>query len=136
MAQHGRSHDERAQKIGLTRASKRDEEGLEAELMGQPGRSGVVPDQGLVGSHDERRASAAELEEPEPVEGGSEYAPTEKAARRERERHRIEREELGRVAAGTAGQRKEIRPDDISRDDLERAGRQADAHVGAKSDED
>jgi hypothetical protein len=59
---------------------------------------------------------------------GSEPAPTEQAARREAERHRLERE-MGHHAAGTDGYVAQTEDEPVSREKLEAAARQADAAV-------
>jgi hypothetical protein len=81
---------------------------LETDIEDQlaaSGRAKVVPPEGLVGAHTERRLpGAGDLNEP--VGAGADVAPTRKAEVRERERHRIarerqagSREELDRAAA-------------------------------------
>ena len=60
---------------------------------------------------------------------GSEYAPTRKAAEREHERHRIERD-LGHTAAGTHGALRGTRDSTITRANLDEAARIADVSVG------
>jgi hypothetical protein len=89
--------------------------------------------------HDERTQKVREhrynntppdpdLEEAAPAHNGSEAAPTPQAARREAERHRIERE-MGHHAAGTEGYVEQVRPSTVSRDDLDNAARRADEAV-------
>jgi hypothetical protein len=68
--------------------------------------------------------------EREPVGRGSDVAPTEKATRREQERHRRERE-VGRVAAGTERNVRDRRRG-VSRAQLDAAARAADEKVGVK----
>src|SRR4051794_37401867 len=82
--------------------------GLEVELAGS-GRKDVPPREGLVGAHTVRRGRrAAPLERDqrsyadEPTGTGSEVAPTRQAEVRERERHRLQRQE-GVVPAGEDG---------------------------------
>jgi hypothetical protein len=67
--------------------------------------------------------------ERQPGSEGSEYAPTRKAAEREHERHRIERD-LGRTAAGTHGAVRGTRDVTITREHLDEAARIADVIVG------
>lgn len=98
--EHGRDHDEREQKHGRARHDhaqpESDDEALEA-----PERDAAL----RRGGH------------------GSEPAPTPRAAEREAERHRRERE-LGHVAAGTEGERKAA--GDVDRGELDAAARTAD----------
>jgi hypothetical protein len=72
----------------------RGEGDLESDIEDQlqsSGRTRIVPPEGLVGAHLERRESAAQGLE-EPVGAGADVAPTRKAEARERERHRLQRE--------------------------------------------
>jgi hypothetical protein len=62
---------------------------------------------------------------------GSEVAPTARAEKRERERHRMERQ-IGRTAAGTKGVRRDTRRGPVTRQALAQAAREADRR-GAKS---
>jgi hypothetical protein len=86
----------------------RDLAGEVEEEMAATGKHSVVPREGLVGAHTERRESVSGGTE-EPVGAGADVAPTRKAVARERERHRLQRE----LPAGT-------------RAELERAAAQAD----------
>jgi hypothetical protein len=104
--EHGRDHDERRQKH-----------------REQPRR--------------ENRANNTPPDLPDPEEEelvrfgpqhGAEPAPTERAVRREAERHRLERE-LGHHAAGAGGYQEQTEDQPISRKDLEEAARQADEAV-------
>jgi hypothetical protein len=95
--EHGRDHDERAQKVREHRYNN------------------TPPDPDV-----EERSAAAH--------NGSEAAPTRQAARREAERHRIERE-MGHHAAGTEGYVEQVRPPSVTRDDLDEAARKADEAV-------
>jgi hypothetical protein len=99
------------------------------------GRKRGQPPEALVGAHRQRRAPTGELttssdREREPVGRGSDVAPTEKATRREQERHRRERE-VGRVAAGTERNVRDRRRG-VSRAQLDAAARAADEKVGVK----
>jgi hypothetical protein len=99
--QHGRDHDNRQQHLHKERYTN------------------VPPDL----DEEPDRGSAASG-----PEGGSRPAPTLRAAEREAERHRLERE-LGRYAAGEGGLRHDERADEVSRAELDDAAREADAHV-------
>jgi hypothetical protein len=106
---------------------------IEAELTGS-GRSDLVPKQGLVGAHSRRRQPTGALERDqrssadEPIGGGSEVAPTDKARTRERERHRLQRQ-IGVVPAGEDGNLRQRRARGVKRRDLDAAGREADRRV-------
>ncbi len=72
--------------------------------MDASGRSSVMPREGLVGAHEERRSRAADVPDPddrlkEPTGRGADVAPTRKAERREATRHRLE-SQIGHVPAG------------------------------------
>jgi hypothetical protein len=76
------------------RQERQGEDDLESDLQDQlesSGRTRIVPPEGLVGAHLERRESASHGLE-EPVGAGADVAPTRKAEARERERHRLQRE--------------------------------------------
>jgi hypothetical protein len=88
-----------------------DEDEIEEE-MAASGRHAVVPREGLVGAHRERRAGLGSAGSEEPVGPGADVAPTRRAEARERERHRLQRER----AAGT-------------REELDRAAADADRFV-------
>lgn len=93
--------------------------------------------------HDERRQKAeaprsqdtleraADDETGAPPTEGSEYAPTAQATRRERERHRLERER-GRVAGGTAGFVRDTRSPAVTRETLKEAAKEADERVAGR----
>jgi hypothetical protein len=66
---------------------------IEEQLAARGGHK-LVPREGLVGAHLERRASLGQGPE-EPVGAGADVAPTRKAEARERERHRLQRETVG-----------------------------------------
>jgi hypothetical protein len=108
--EHGRCHDERRQKVRQNRYSNTppDPEESAPEIL--------AADEDI-----DFEARAGQKR-------GSESAPTEQAARREAERHRLERE-MGHVAAGTGGFRAQVRPSDVSREDLSEAARRADEAV-------
>ena len=94
--------------------------------------------------HDQRsahvrasRSNNTPLEDPEDEdtgsrhsgpEGGSRPAPTQRAAEREAERHRLERER-GRFAAGEGGLRNDVRAPGVTREKLAEAVREADEKV-------
>jgi len=100
--EHGRGHDERRQK-------HREEPKRENRASNTP------PDT-----------------EEESIEAGprrgAEAAPTERAMRREAERHRLERE-MGHHAAGTDGYRELTEDQPLSREALAEAARRADESV-------
>src|SRR3954468_23660482 len=76
------------------RQNRQGDDDLESDLEDQlasSGRTHIVPPEGLVGAHLERRESASQGLE-EPVGAGADIAPTRKAEARERERHRLQRE--------------------------------------------
>ncbi len=64
----------------------------------------------------------------EPIGGGAEVAPTERAIERERERHRLQRE-VGVVPAGESGTVRQQRAAGADRAALDAAARQADERV-------
>ncbi len=107
---HGRNHDSRSEHAGRGRFNDvpRDEDTtLEAEMLSS----------GRTSAH----ATAEEAGPPQ----GSRYAPTHRAQRRERERHRLERA-VGRVAAGEEeGALRDQRAPGASRELLEEAARRA-----------
>jgi hypothetical protein len=80
---------ERVQRSGPQESDPDLETEIEDQLQSS-GRSGVMPREGLVGAHTERREGPAG-EIAEPVGAGADVAPTRKAEARERERHRITR---------------------------------------------
>lgn len=107
---------------------------LEAELASS-GRSDIAPREGLVGAHRVRRQPTPETIErsqhapgDEPIGGGSEVAPTEKAELRERERHRLQRE-VGVVPAGEDGNLRQRRGPQATRESLDAAAREANHRV-------
>jgi hypothetical protein len=106
---------------------------IEVELASS-GRSETVPKQGLVGAHRGRGQARGSLERDqptpahEPIGNGSEVAPTEKAAARERERHRLQRA-VGVVPAGEDGNRRQLRAAGVKRRALDAAAREADRRV-------
>src|SRR5262245_29258545 len=97
-------------------------------------RKDVVPHEGLVGAHHQRRQPSHDIErdqrsyEDEPVGAGAEVAPTEKAAARERERHRLQRE-IGVIPAGESGNLRQRRSPYARREALDAAARQADERI-------
>jgi hypothetical protein len=120
----------------ITRSHRRtnvDDDGqtqLEIE-MAASGRRDIVPREGLVGAHTERRApSRDEDRDAEPTGLGSDVGPTKRAEARERERHRLERE-IGRTPAGEEGLIHDRRAPTARREDLAEAARRADEHVTA-----
>jgi hypothetical protein len=133
---HGRDHQQREPHIRLRRTRNTPEaDAFETKLL-TSGRKRGRPPEGLVGAHRQRRKATTELltssdREREPVGRGSDVAPTEKAARREQERHRRERE-IGRVAAGTERNLRDRRAGGVTRDKLNEAARAADEKVGKK----
>jgi hypothetical protein len=102
--EHGKDHDERSLHVRAPRSNNTPPDDPESEDSGS-------------------RLSGAE--------GGSRPAPTRRAAEREAERHRLERER-GRFAAGEGGLRNDVRAPSVTRDDLEEAAREADRTVGDK----
>jgi hypothetical protein len=132
---HGRNHEQREQHIRLRRTRSTPESDAWETRLFTSGRQRGAPPEGVVGAHAGRRVPTHELatsrdRDEEPVGAGAEVAPTEKATRRERERHVRERA-LGRVAAGTEGKLRDERRPDLSRAGLEEAARAADHFVGA-----
>ena len=129
---HGRDHQEREQKIRIRRASQTSEpSSFEAQLLGA-GRTRGTPKQRLFGANSApgaRRATPAEdFDEPEPIGGGAEVAPTRRAEERERERHRAERK-IGRMAAGIGENLRDRREPGVTRQALDQAARAADQKV-------
>lgn len=86
-----------------------------------------APREMLVGAHMTRRAArrSSDVEEEEPIGGGSDTAPTAKALERERLRHRNERR-IGRAAAGSVGNLRDKRRPNVGRKQLAEAARSAD----------
>lgn len=123
---HGRSHEEREQKVGRDRRGTTPES-KDAARLGMSAKGGT-PHQRVFGAHNERFARGEDLDEPEPTGSGSDVAPTERAARREQERHRIERR-LGRMAAGSDENLRDRREPGVSRETLDKAAREADEKV-------
>lgn len=97
--EHGKDHDQRSAHVR------------------QKFHQRTPPEDPIEANIDERHAGANH---------GAEPAPTRKAAEREAERHRREREELGVHAAGTDGHARQERPDDVSRQDLDELQREVD----------
>ena len=119
---HGRSNQERQQKyLRANHGAERSE-----ELLLDAGRSGGVPHQHVYGANEGRVVSAADLDEGEPMAGGSDVAPTRRAE--ERERHRAERR-LGRMAAGIDENQRDRREPALTRAALDEAARDADRKV-------
>ncbi len=106
--QHGRDHDNRSVHVRSSRHNNTPDdpetEGLDVE------------------SSEPRELEALEERGPK---GGSRPAPTRRAAEREAERHRLERER-GRFAAGEGGLPNAIRLPSVTREELEEAAREAD----------
>jgi hypothetical protein len=104
---------------------------LEAQLL-ESGRGHMVPHQGVIGAHADQPGYSTEgksdAEGQEPVGNGGETAPTDLAARREQERHRLERE-LGRVGAGQDGVIRDTRTPGVTREKLDAAAREADRRI-------
>jgi hypothetical protein len=107
---------------------------IEAELIAS-GRGDVVPREGLIGAHTARRQPSETTEEgdeispmDEPIGGGAEVAPTERAMARERERHRLQRE-IGVVPAGEEGRVRQMRAEGSDRAALDAAAHMADERV-------
>ena len=106
--EHGRDHDERRQRFKIEGHSKE-------------GRYNNTPPEPADDEEDIDRGAL----------NGSEPAPTERAADREAERHRLERE-AGHFAAGTGG-RHEVDAEPVSREELDEAARRADESVTKKT---
>jgi hypothetical protein len=105
--------------------------GFEAESA-RSGRTRLRPREGLVGAHGDRRQSrSAALERgqsafgDEPIGAGSRVAPTRQAEARERERHRLQRQE-GVIPAGEDGNLRQRRGPRATRASLDAAARAAD----------
>lgn len=126
---HGRDHEERENKIRLTRTNNTPEaDAFEVEML-QAGRTGATPPQQVIGAHETRSASSGSEEEgAEPTGPGSDVAPTKRAEEREKERHRLERE-LGRTPAAEGGHIRDRRSAEVTREQLDEAGRKADEKV-------
>jgi hypothetical protein len=112
---------------------------IETELAGS-GRTGVTPREGLIGAHADRHARGTDRaetdDEPrtrEPFGRGAAVAPTERAEERERIRHQRQREQ-GLVPAGTEGNPRQQRPDEVDRQALDAAADDADRAVEGKAD--
>jgi hypothetical protein len=132
---HGRDHEQREPRQRRRRTHSTVEgDAFETKLL-TSGRKRGRPPEGLFGTQRLRREPTSELEtssdrERKPVGHGADVGPTEKATRREQERHRRERE-VGRVAAGTERKVRDQRRG-VSRAQLEAAARGADEKVGVK----
>lgn len=120
---------------------------IEAE-MAETGRDHVFPRDRVIGAHEQRLGAPSgvgsgaldddqvqvadeALEGEEPTGPGSDVAPTARAAEREQERHRLERE-LGRIPAGEDGHVVERRAADVTREALDEAAAEADRHVAGR----
>ena len=107
-----------------------DQTRVELEMAGS-GRTDVRPHEGLAGAHNVRRQPRGALErdqrsyDDEPTSTGSEVAPTRVAEVRERERHRLQREQ-GVVPAGEDGNLRQRRAPRATRQSLDDAARAAD----------
>jgi hypothetical protein len=104
---------------------------VEVEIAGS-GRKDLRPREGLAGAHKVRRQPRSAPLEPgqgsfgdEPIGDGSEVAPTRLAEQRERERHRLQRQE-GVVPAGEHGNLRQRRGPRATRASLDAAARAAD----------
>ncbi len=135
----GRQQHENARKLDQARLGKTKEGGeFEAELEAGQRKKGVPP-QYTVGGGGERAGTMVDDPETDEAEvqgqvsnvSGADIAPTQKAREREEIRHAKERE-LGRAPAGHDGKLRDHRDDDVTRDDLTKAGREADAEVNQK----
>jgi hypothetical protein len=132
---HGRDRQQQEPRLRRRRTHSTVEgDSFETELLTSR-RKGGRPPEGLVGTHRLRREPTGALEtssdrERQPVGHGADVGPTEKATRREQERHRRERE-IGRVAAGTERNVRDRRRG-VTRAQLEAAARAADEKVGTK----
>jgi hypothetical protein len=136
MAGRGMRRTGRAPRTNNTPGEQDEQTQIEAE-MAASGRTDVVPREGLVGAHTDRRApgafgdedESAETEEgQEPTGPGSDVAPTKLAEERERERHRLERER-GRTPAGEDGHIRGVQAEGVTREDLDEIAREADRRV-------
>jgi hypothetical protein len=72
------------------------------------------------------------VREPRGPEAGAHVAPTRRAAEREAERHRLEREQ-GRFAAGEDGLARDVRAPSVTREKLDEAAREADRAVDKRA---
>jgi hypothetical protein len=101
---------------------------IEDEMMSS-GRTHLVPREGLVGAHPERRQGADQ----QPDDGlGSRVAPTRKAEVREATRHELERQ-VGQFAAGEAGGRlRQARSGFATREALDGIAAEADDLVAGR----
>ena len=96
---HGRDHDNRSVRHGKNR------------------HNNTPPDE-----------ESERLTEPRGPESGSRPAPTQRAAEREAERHRLERAE-GRFAAGEDGLERDVRAPSVTREKLDEVAKLADRAV-------
>jgi hypothetical protein len=99
--------------------------------MAASGRSDIVPREGLIGAHTERRMHSTDQTEDEggePTGPGSDVAPTKLALEREQERHRLERE-AGRIPAGEDGRISGYQAEGVTREKLDEIAREADRRV-------
>ncbi|MCG5055762.1 MAG: hypothetical protein KA712_22620 [Myxococcales bacterium] len=112
------------------------QDAFEARLD-ESGRHGGRPHEGLVGPHEHKREASPdahavdrdpEIEESLPASGGSDVGPTATAKRQADERHRRE-DELGHHAAGRGDRLRAENDEDVSREDLDEARKQADEVV-------
>jgi len=132
---HGRDHQQQEPRLRRRRTHATVEgDSFETKLL-TSGRKRGSPPEGLVGAHRQRREPTGLLEtssdrERQPVGHGADVGPTEKATRREQERHRRERE-IGRVAAGTERNDRDQRRG-VTRAQLDAAARAADEKVGTR----
>jgi hypothetical protein len=125
----------RAPRMSNIPAENEIDETTDVEIqMAASGRKSVVPPEGLVGAHTERRETEGSEENEEasridePFGGGADVAPTKTAEVRERARHALQREQ-GVVPAGTEGNPRQRRPDDADREALDAAADMADGVV-------
>jgi hypothetical protein len=108
---------------------------IETQLAGS-GRTGVAPHESLIGAHEDRFAHDADRagsdddlpRSREPFGRGADVAPTERAEERERIRHQRQRAQ-GVVPAGSEGNPRQQRPDDVDREALDAAADDADRAV-------
>jgi hypothetical protein len=101
------------------------------EEMRASGRGHVMPREGLVGAHEQRREGLATGGDDGMVESpgrGSEVAPTATAEARERQRHQVQRQ-MGVVPAGADGNLRQRRGGQVSRAQLDRSGQEADQQL-------
>lgn len=116
--EHGRDHDQRRAHIRPPRDNNTPHTDPQDELEAELDRSGHA------------RSASGHGQPPDPAI--TDNGPTEQAAQREQERHRLE-EERGRTAGGTTGGTlREQRAPGVTREQMDEAAREADRRVAGR----